>query len=155
MDHPEVKAPVVNIEEIMREIRKEAEALRYEEPVSFEAIETPAVISGDNGGDDFDLRKCENALGRANAIWHIPYGHEIAGNPVKKILGRAARKLNRPTGAPMAQDISDFNAEITQTLNEMLRFIRATQKKQEEQERRIFDLEAEIRQLKEGTEKKA
>ena len=60
--------------------------------------------------------------------------------------------------APVASNalsVTVFLAEITQTLNEMLRFIRATQKKQEEQERRIFDLEAEIRQLKEGTEKKA
>ena len=151
----EKEIPEINIEEIMQEIRKEAEALRYEEPVSFESIETPAVLSGDNEGDAFDLKKCESALDRANATWRINYGHVITGNPVKKVLGRLARKMNKPTGAPMAQDITNFNAEVTQTLNEMIRYIRSARKTQEELERRIFDLEAEIRALKEGPESKA
>ena len=143
----------VNIEEIMKEIRKEAEALRYEEPVSFEEVEVLTVSRETEG--DFDLREFERTLDRVNVLWEIPYGHEITGNPVKKLVGRAARKVNKPTGQPMTQDITRFNAETVQCLNEILQFIRETRSKEEELNRRIFELESEIRKLRKGTENKA
>ena len=151
----EQKARMVNIEEIMEEIRKEAEALRYEEPVSFEDVEIPLAPGQGGGAEGFELKKLEGTLTHVNSLWSIPYGHEISGNPLKKLLARAARKVNKPTGAPMAQDITRFNAEVAQSLNDIMLYIREAEKKAEEQEHRIFELEAEIRQLKEGAEKKA
>lgn len=151
----ESNTPEINIQEIMQQIRKEAEALRYEEPVSFEALETPATTREDSGTEDFDMKNCEDAMNRMNTLWHIPYGYEITGNPLKKLIGRVARKVNKPTGAPMAQAITNYNAEVTQSLNEVMRFIRAARKKEEAQDRQIFELEAEIRRLKNDMEKKA
>ena len=143
----------LNIEEIMEEIRKEAEALRYEEPASFEEVEVRTVARDDSR--DFDLPQFEKTVDRMNAVWDIPYGHEIAGNPLKKLLARAARKINKPTGLPMTQDITRFNAETVQAFNELLQFVRESRKKEEEQSRRIFELETELRKLRKGAEKKA
>ena len=151
----EGNTPEINIQEIMQQIQKEAEKLRYEEPVSFEAIEIPATTREDSGTEEFDLKNCENIINRLNTLWNIPYGYEISGNPLKKLIGRFARKINKPTGAPMAQAITTYNADVTQSLNEVMRFIRASRKKEEEQDRQIFELEAEIRQLKNGMGKKA
>ena len=146
----------VDIEGIMRKIREEAEKLRYEEPVSFEDVEIPAVMTEKNDRDsEFSLKKAEQTLDHINAMWEIPYGHVINGNPLKKLLARLARKINKPTGAPMAEDITKFNAEATQGMNEIMKFIRGALKKEDEMSRRIFELETEIRQLKKSAGKKA
>ena len=151
----ENECPKINIEEIMEEIRKEAEALRYEEPVSFEDTAVPLTLEKGGEGRPFNLEELEGMLSHINGMWNIPYGHEIAGNPLKRFLARAARKLYKPTGAPMAQDITNFNAEVTKCLNSFLQYIRDNEKKEEDQGRRIAELEAEVRMLKERAEKKA
>ena len=151
----EKETPEINIEDIMDEIRKEAEALRYEEPVSFEDTAIPLTMDKDGEGRPFSLKELEDTLTHINGMWTIPYGHEISGNQIKKFLARAARKLNKPTGAPMAQDITRFNAEAAKAFNSILQYIRENEKKEEDQGRRIAELEAEIRRLKEQAEKKA
>lgn len=145
----------LDIEKIMEQIREEARALRYEEPVSFEEVDVPVAQPESVKGGDFRLKRFEETVDRMNAVWEIPYGHEIAGNPLKKLLARAVRKVNKPTGAPMAQDVTRFNAEVTHGINDVLNYIREAQKKAEEQERRIGALEAEVRQLREQAGKKA
>ena len=143
----------LNIEKIMEEIRKEAEALRYEEPVSFEEVEV-LTVSRDNARD-FDLAQFEQTVNRMNSVWEIPYAREIAGNPLKKLAARLARKMNKPTGLPITQDITNFNAETVRALNELLHFVREARTREEEQNRRIFELETELRKLRKGAEKKA
>lgn len=145
----------IDIESIMEQIRKEAEALRYTEPVSFEKVDVPAIPGEEETGEVFRVKDFQAALSQVNALWRISYGHEIAGNPVKKLVARAARKAVKPTGEPMARDITRFNAEVTRGMNCLSRFVRETIRKSEEQNRRITELETEIRLLKEQLEKKA
>ena len=145
----------INIESIMDEIREKAKNLKYEEPVSFEDIITPVPSSNQTAGQPFDRLAFEDTLFKMNKLWTIPYGHEIMGNPVTKFIGRAARKMNKPTGGSMAEDITLFNAEVTRSLNSIRLFIIETEQKMEAQERKILELEEEIRKLKRKTVKKS
>ena len=145
----------INIEDIMQEIRREAKALRYAEPVSFEEVEIPLTVEASGQGERFDLRALQDEVNAVNASWNIPYGHVIEGNPVKQILARIARKLFKPTGAPMTQAISAHNAQVTNTLNMIMQYIQENAQKEKEQEKRILELEAELKRLKAAQGKKA
>ena len=145
----------INIEEIMEEIRQEARELKYTEPVSFEDVAVPVQTGRTGGAEAFDADNLQEAVSQANNLWHIPYGHVIEGNAVKRIVARAARKANRATGAAMANDITMYNAEVIKSRYGIMLYIGEAQRKAEEQERRIFELEAEVKRLKAGREKKA
>lgn len=147
--------PTVNIEEIMNQIRREAKELKYTEPVSFEEVEIPAGIAASVAEGAFDLQTLQDEVNSVNASWNIPYGHVIEGNPIKQILARIARKLFKPTGAPMVQAISAHNAQVTKTLNTVMQYIQERESKEKEQEKRIFELESELKRLKAVQGKKA
>ena len=153
MDHATL--PTVNIEEIMTQIRREAKSLNYTEPTSFEEVDIPAGVETSDAEGTFDLQTLKDEINVVNAAWNIPDGHVIEGSFIKQILARIARKLFKPTGAPMAQAISAHNAQVTKTLNTVLQFIQANEKKEKEQEKRIFELEAELKRLKAAQGKKA
>lgn len=137
----------VNIEEIMKEIRREAEALKVEEPALFEDIAIPAPPAP-SSSDQFNFSELESVINQANRLWEIPYGHVITGNPLKKLIARISRKAMKPTGVPMAHDITEFNAEVVRGLNGLLLYVRESRNTMEAQASKIGKLEEELASMK-------
>lgn len=145
----------INIETIMEEIRKEAKELQYEAPVAFEDVSVPAVSANTGENGKFDRARLGEVLQKLNASWHIAYDHPLVGNKARQQVVRVIRKANRPVGAPIADEVSAFNADVVQGLNEIANYIAGAEKRIAEAEKRVALLEDELRVLKRGKENKA
>ncbi len=147
--------PVVNVEKIMEEIRREIqmeEALR--DLPRFEDIpldggerpapaETPAPAAG-----NVDWQTLEQSLDYINRNYDVPYYWPFAGSKVKTFLKRVVRRLAKCILAPIVSMQDAFNAHVVRVCNNLKEAIVSLMARADAHQSELARLRGELDELR-------
>ncbi len=139
----------INVEEIMKEIRKEvAEKGMKDEPLKFADVSLAENVM--DIPEKFDADTTQKEILNMNALWDTIQSNEIRSTngvklAIKKVLNRAVMTIMRPV--VIAQDI--FNSSVVGTMNQLSCMIEENEQLKKEME----ELKHEVELLKNAVNK--
>ena len=129
----------INVESIMKEIKKEIEVKGYtNDLLSFDDV---VVDVGAMNVNKFDKIKFNEDIYVANHEWEVNHYRTLQGNKVTVFFKKVIRKLVYFFVEPIVMAQDGFNASIVRMMNQMNCYI-------EEKDKEIAELKKEIEQLK-------
>lgn len=142
----------INVEEIMKEIRKEIAEKGYtSDMLSFEDVS--GITAVEVGYDDNEYRTIVEALNRCA---HVPWYRDLGQGGIRGFIKKVIRKLNTFLIAPMSDEQNVFNARTVQAVNQITVFmdkqnecLEAYKKEIETLNKRVKTLENELKNNKE------
>ena len=128
----------INVESIMKEIKKEIEVKGYtNDLLSFDDV----VVDVAMNVNKFDKIKFNEDIYVANHEWEVNPYRPLQGNKVTVFFKKVIRKLVYFFVEPIVMAQDGFNASIVRMMNQMNCYI-------EEKDKEIAELKKEIEQLK-------
>lgn len=148
----EEKMTPINIENIMQEIRESIKSRNYENSnLSFEDIEMQDMESVVFTVSAFDLEELEQNVKFANARCNVQAyrylsSHRPVIGKVVTFIKKIIRKSCKFYIEPIVEDQNGFNISMARTCNQLLAYVKETQRINEELKNRLEKLEKEIKE---------
>ena len=114
----------VDVEQIMREIREQAELGDYDPAPSFEEVRAPSVAPAVDPTlpiriietDDGRLQQFASEASFVAKHHYVPYYREV-GTGLKSLVKRIIRKAGKPIIFPMSEEQNDLNYHLAESTN--------------------------------------
>lgn len=147
---PEEKTPVVDVEEIMRQIR--ADIQMQEDLKSLPDFESIPLSGGEAlvvpvGYLDWAIYR--QSLDFINAHYEVPYYWTFTGNPVKVLFKRVVRKLLKCMLCPLLAMQNRFNAHVMRCLGQLKLYADDARETDEKLARETAELRRQVEELQE------
>lgn len=133
----------ISVEKIMEEIREDIKNKGYtNEMLSFRDIETYDVMF-----DEFTQSEYESALHNMGVYAYVPWYRDLSQSKVKRIVQKVIRKISAFLIAPISEQQSDFNFEVTRAFQQIAGYIEQNENQIEINKKTIELLEERIEKL--------
>ena len=131
----------INVQEIMKQIKKDIEVKGYtNDLLSFDDV---IVDAGSLNANKFDKVKFNEDLYVANHEWEVNPYRPLQGNKISVFFKKAIRKTEYFFVEPIVMAQDGFNASLVRLMNQMGCYI-------DEQNKEIAELKKQIEELKGG-----
>ena len=133
----------IDVEKIMQEIREDIIKKGYtSDMLSFYEIQPSSEVA-----TVYNENECKHILHNINCNCHVAWYREIPGTGIKKFMKKVIRKLCAFLIAPISEQQTLFNSEVTKEFNQIVAYIEELENQKGIYEKNIEILEEKIEKL--------